>query len=161
PSSESSNYRRVLLVGTTGGGKTTLVRQFLGTHPTAERFPSTSTARTTVAEMEFVLTDEPFRAVVTFLPRDQVVDYVEEAISAAVLAAHYKGTDSEILRRLLQHVSQRFRLNYILGSGGAAPSDPDIDDEDVGTASAAMPAGIDLHDTTLLLKGAIERVRAL
>lgn len=161
PSSESSNYRRVLLVGTTGGGKTTLVRQFLGTHPTGERFPSTSTARTTVAEMEFVVTADPFRAVVTFLPRDQVVDYVEESISAAVLAAYHKATDSEILRRLLHHLSQRFRLNYMLGNGGAVPADADIDDEGEGASPAAMPASIDLHDTNLLLKGAIEHVRAL
>src|SRR5262249_45441071 len=127
---------------------------------TAERFPSTSTARTTVAEMEFVLNDEPFRAVVTFLPRDQAVDYVEESTSAAVLAAYYKATDPEILRRLLHHVSQRFRLNYILGDGGAAPTDADMDDEDDLTSPAALHM-IDLHDTNLLLKGAIERVRAL
>jgi hypothetical protein len=161
PSSDSSDYRRMLFVGTTGGGKTTLVRQLLGTHPTGERFPSTSTARTTVAEMEFVLTDDTFRAAVTFLPYDQVVDYVQESISAAVLAAYYRATDSEILRKLLHHVSQRFRLNYILGNGGAAPTDADIDDEDELTSPAAMPVGIDLHDTNVLLKVAIERVRAL
>jgi hypothetical protein len=142
PSSNSSDYRRVLLVGTTGGGKTTLVRQFLGTHPTGERFPSTSTARTTVAEMEFILSGEPFRAVVTFLPRDQAVDYVEESISAAVLAAYYKATDAEILRRLLHHVSQRFRLNYILGNGGGAPNEADIDNEDESAAEAMAPAAV-------------------
>ncbi len=32
----------------------------------------------TVADMEIVLDDGPYRAVVTFLPRDQVLDYVEE-----------------------------------------------------------------------------------
>ncbi len=40
----------MLLLGTTGAGKTTLVRQFLGTDPATERFPSTSTAKTTVAD---------------------------------------------------------------------------------------------------------------
>src|SRR5207302_10446954 len=42
PRSSDSGYRRVLLLGTTGGGKTTLVRQLIGTDPHSERFPSTS-----------------------------------------------------------------------------------------------------------------------
>ena len=42
PPSESE-YRRILLAGTTGSGKTTLARQLLGTDPNEERFPSTST----------------------------------------------------------------------------------------------------------------------
>ena len=38
PSSEAG-YRTVMLLGTTGAGKTTLVRQLLGTNPRTERFP--------------------------------------------------------------------------------------------------------------------------
>ena len=90
PSSETSDYQRVLFVGTTGSGKTTLVRQFLGTDPRTERFPSTSTAKTTVADAEVVLREGEFTAVVTFMPRDQVRDYVEECVSAAVLASSTK-----------------------------------------------------------------------
>jgi len=163
PSSSSSECRRVLLIGTTGGGKTTLVRQFLGTHPTAERFPSTSTAKTTVADMEFILTESLFRAVVTFLPRDQVMDYVEECVSAAVLAAYQEASEEEILRRLLNHVSQRFRLSYILGTGGQPPGEEDVDDEDEGLPDAVTAPDIagDLEDTSLLLKDMPKRVRAL
>src|SRR2546426_10749359 len=47
PSSVDSDHRRVIFVGTTGSGKTTLVRQLLGTDPKAERFPAISTAKTT------------------------------------------------------------------------------------------------------------------
>src|SRR5437867_5967702 len=63
PRSTDSDYRQVLLLGTTGGGKTTLVRQLLGTDPAGERFPSTSTARTSIADMEIVLSSGPFRTV--------------------------------------------------------------------------------------------------
>lgn len=48
------DYRTVLMLGTTGAGKTTLVRQLLGTDPETERFPSTSTAKTTVADTELI-----------------------------------------------------------------------------------------------------------
>jgi len=83
PRSSDSAYRQVLLLGTTGGGKTTLVRQLIGTDPHTERFPSTSTARTTVSDMEILLSPGLFRAAVTFLPRDEIRDYVEESMSAA------------------------------------------------------------------------------
>src|SRR5438093_116370 len=49
-------YRRVLLLGTTGAGKTTVVRQLLGSHPVTDRFPSTSTAKTTIADTELITT---------------------------------------------------------------------------------------------------------
>src|SRR5262249_36767492 len=106
---DEDGYKRVLFLGTTGSGKTTLLRQIIGTDPRTERFPSTSTAKTTTAETEVILTSGPYRAVVTFMPRDEARDYVEESISAAVLAAHRRADDAEILRRLLNHVDQRFR----------------------------------------------------
>ncbi len=45
-------YVRVQFVGTTGAGKTTLVRQLLGTDPAKERFPLTSAGKATTADME-------------------------------------------------------------------------------------------------------------
>ena len=71
--SASNGYRTVLLLGTTGAGKTTVVRQLSGTNPETERFPSTSTAKTTVADTELIITGESaYRAAVTFTPRDEV-----------------------------------------------------------------------------------------
>ena len=131
PRSTDSDYRQVLLLGTTGGGKTTLVRQLLGTDPVGERFPSTSTARTTIADMEILLTAGPFRAVVTFLPREEVRDYLEESMSAAALAAYQGNSEAEVLRRLLNHLDQRFRLVYVLGAG----EPDDFDDEELSEDS--------------------------
>ncbi len=163
PSSADGDYRRVVFVGTTGSGKTTLVRQLLGTDPKAERFPSISTAKTTVADMEIVLADGPCHAVVTFVPRDQVLDYIEECVSAAVLSAYYKNVDAEIRRRLLNHVSQRFRLNYILGNGGDPIPESDLDDGDDAfpSDSAAIGKPADLEQTNTLLKDIVMRARKI
>src|SRR5262245_55114218 len=92
-----------LLVGTTGSGKTTLVRQLLGTDPETERFPSTSTGKTTIADTEFILDDGPYRAAVTFRGRDEVRDYLEECMTAAALAAYHGEGNTEVVRRLLNH----------------------------------------------------------
>ena len=130
PPKELDGYRHVLLLGTTGAGKTTLVRQLIGTDPLRERFPSTSTAKTTIHDTEIILDNGPWRAVVTFISSDEAREYLQDCISAAVLAAAKGDSDAIVLRRLLSHVDQRFRLNYILGNGPSSfESMSDFDDE--------------------------------
>lgn len=153
PSSATTAYRRVALVGTTGSGKTTLVRQLLGTDPKRERFPSTSTAKTTVAETELVITDgPPYQAVVTFLSRDTVVDYVQQCLSVAALSAHRGDADEQVLDHALNHVSQRFRLSYMLGNGRVRQGtdneldDDGVDDEDFDDEADFTPNDIASHD---------------
>jgi len=131
PDAETSDYRRTLFLGTTGAGKTTLVRQLIGTDPEHERFPSTSTAKTTIADTEVIMEHGPFRAAVTFVSGDELREYLKECVSVAVLAAYQGEEDKEILRKLLSHVSQRFRFNYVLGNGPIkSVSDFDDDDDD-------------------------------
>lgn len=131
PESGPDEYQRVLLLGTTGAGKTTLVRQLIGTDPAKERFPSTSTAKTTIHDTEIVFADGNWRAVVTFASSDEVREHLNECISAAVLAAAKGEDDSEVLRRLLNHVNQRFRFSYVLGNGPVSIThDPDFEDDE-------------------------------
>jgi len=144
-------YKRVLLAGTTGSGKTTLVRQLLGTKPSSERFPSTSAGKTTVADLEVVLCPGLFRAVVTFLPREQVRDLVEESMSLAALSAYRNVDQLEQQRLLLNHVNQRFRLSYVLGRG------PFSEDEDGGDSSEKLGSNAGLiAQTNEVLTTALE-----
>ena len=111
----ANGYVRVLFLGTTGAGKTTLARQFLGTHPTTEHFPTTSGGKTTTADFEVVLAPGPFKAVITFHPRSQVATYIDECLLAAAFAC-YQGKKADVIaRKLLTHEDQRFRLQHILG----------------------------------------------
>lgn len=112
----SSGYARVLVLGPTGAGKTTLVRQLIGSHPRRDRFPSTSTAKTTIFDTEIIVAPLPYEAVVSFMSQDRVRHYLEECLVAAVSKAADGGRDNEALRHLLEHADQRFRLNYVLGS---------------------------------------------
>jgi ABC-type multidrug transport system ATPase subunit len=57
----------VLLAGTTGAGKTTLLRHVIGSSHEHDRFPSTSTARTTIADAEIITADGDYEAAVTFM----------------------------------------------------------------------------------------------
>jgi hypothetical protein len=153
-----------LLLGTTGAGKTTVVRQLLGTDPETERFPSTSTAKTTVADTELIITAESlYRAAVTFTPRDEVIDYLTENVSAAALAAYRGRKDDEIARRLLDHVNQRFRFSYVLGRA-SADLDDDIVDED-GTDELDIDPDdyghIDLGVTAQVVAAAVIAIKAV
>lgn len=163
--SEGDGYRTVLLLGTTGAGKTTVVRQILGTEPMTERFPSTSTAKTTVADTELITTEERlYRAVVTFVPRDEVIDYLTENVSEAALAAFRKRSDDEIRRRLLDHVNQRFRFSYVLGRELAKDDDLDLADDDQEEFDDIDPAeygAVDLTATNTVVTAAVKAVKTV
>lgn len=142
-------FARVMLLGTFGAGKTTLVRQLIGTDPERERFPSTSASKTTTADIELVLRPGSYRAVVTFLPKEQARAYTEDCVLAAVLAVVDGRDDAEVARRLLEHRDQKFRLSYVLGTlagvdTGNADDDGDLDDEDDADAEGAEELGVDV-----------------
>lgn len=127
---DKDGYAKVLFVGATGAGKTTLLRQLIGSHPERDRFPSISTAKTTIFDTEIVLSPSEYRCVVSFLPRDRVRSYIEECVVAAVSAAAEGSPQETTLRRLLEHSEQRFRLSYLLGTLTKSQNGEDEDIED-------------------------------
>lgn len=139
-------YARILFVGTTGAGKTTLLRHLIGSDHDKDRFPSTSTAKTTVSDIEIILSEGDFDAVVTFSSEHEVLANIEECVADACVAVFENKRDADVADRLLNHRDQRFRLGYTLGSfSGATPSavaeddfsfdepdvDSDVDEDDV------------------------------
>jgi hypothetical protein len=113
-----SGVPRVLLVGATGSGKTSLLRQLMGFDPRADRFPSTSTARTTTCDMEVIASSgsSKYKAVVTFRSQWETTASVAECVSSACLAVVHGWSEQKVAERLLHHPDQIFRLNYVLGS---------------------------------------------
>jgi len=158
PSSQTGDYRRALFLGTTGAGKTTLLRQLMGTDPVKERFPSTSTAKTTVHETEVILQEGPYCAVVTFFPMEDVREHLKECVSAAVLAAYRNESDSDQMRRLLTHVNQRFRFNYVLGNG---PVKDTSDFDDDGNGETEPESGDLLERTNVVLSSVLASVKKI
>lgn len=115
---EIEGYSRVLLVGTTGAGKTSLLRHLIGSDPDEDRFPSTSTAKTTISDIEIVQAEGRYSAVVTFFSEFWVQASVEECVADACDAVWEDASVAKIADRLLNHRDQRFRLGYTLGSWG-------------------------------------------
>jgi hypothetical protein len=165
PSAEEG-YARVQIIGQFGAGKTTLLRQLIGSDPERDRFPSTSNARATIFDTEVILTDGLFRAVASFMPRDRVLFYIQECVVAAVSAAAEGLEDTLILRRLLQHSEQRFRLDYLLGNLRLDDGEHDEDesDEDVED-STVLPLQVTADEERSrfqqILHGFLGRVKPL
>ena len=129
PSAEDG-YSRVLFVGTTGAGKTSLLRHLIGSDPDTDRFPSTAPAKTTIADIEVIQDSGDYEAVVTFFTEFQTQANIEECIIDASLAAHEDAPIDKIADRFLSHRDQKFRLGYVLGGWHKAAHAPEEDDED-------------------------------
>lgn len=135
----AEGYARMRMAGTTGGGKTTLARQFLGMDPKKHRFPSTSASKTTICDIEIVFAKGPYKAVVTFFSEAYARLHIEECVQAVVWAsvADKAGLD-DCVDKLLEHSEQKFRLSYILGSAPASSQDELTDDEDETNEAGEM-----------------------
>lgn len=165
---KGEGYRQVLMLGTTGAGKTTVVRQLLGTHPKTERFPSTSTAKTTVADTEIIPVDGPeFRAAVTFLPREEVEDFLVDNVAVACKSIVDGADDARVFQKLLDHEGQRFRLSYLLGRPLLDVDDvidddlvEDLPESELIEEESHLP-DVDVAASRRVVEDAVELLRAL
>jgi len=174
PSSDEG-YAKVLMVGTTGAGKTSLLRHLMGSHPERDRFPSTSASRTTISDIEVITAaSAPYRAVVTFFNEWTVHTNVHECVADACAALWDDLADDKLADRLLTHRDLRFRLGYIVGSWrqsplSAAKTTDDWDyDPDAGEpvdvpeeADSALPTAAEIGRMQNILLSWLARVRKL
>lgn len=168
-------YAQVLLVGTTGAGKTSLLRHLIGSHPDRDRFPSTSASRTTISDIEVITAaDLPYRAVVTFFNEAATHTNVHECVGDACAALWDDLPDEKLAERLLTHRDLRFRLGYIIGAWRqttrSAPKSDDgwdydeapVDEADLATQfEGGLPTGTELEHMQNLLGSYFDRIRTL
>ena len=170
----ADGYAQVLLLGTTGAGKTSLLRQLIGSHPDNDRFPSTSASRTTISDIEVIASDNPeFSAVVTFFPEAAVHTNIHECVADACAALWDPQPDDKLAERLLTHRDLRFRLGYIIGSWKQSSSvqtadedwDYDAPDDSAPSpdpeADGALPTQAETSAMQSFLDACLARIRAL
>ena len=167
-------YARVMLLGSTGAGKTTLLRHLIGSDHKRDRFPATSTAKTTTADIEIVTAPGPFEAVITFMTEHQVRCAVDECLEEACVSAIRGQDDTGVAEALLEHREQRFRLSYILGAWRQELPTQDEDDQyemdfafgDASSETETLPdneivASAELADNNRRLQGFVDSVRKI
>lgn len=168
-------YAKALMVGTTGSGKTSLLRHLIGSHPERDRFPSTSASRTTICDIEVITAaPAPYQAVVTFFNEWTVHTNVHECVADACAALWDDLPDDRLAERLLTHRDLRFRLGYIVGSWGQTPlmaARPDADwdydsesrseTESPDASDGALPSADDISRIQDVLRSWLARIRKL
>lgn len=137
---KEDGYSRVMFVGTTGAGKTSLLRQIIGSDPDDDRFPSTAPAKTTISDIEVVQADGDFSAVVTFFSEFQVQASIEECVSDACMAMLDGASDDKAAEKFLSHKDQKFRLSYLLGAWGRVEVTGSDEEEEDDGGEAASPS---------------------
>jgi hypothetical protein len=166
-------YTQVMMVGTTGAGKTSLLSHLIGSHPKHDRFPATSASRTTISDIEVITSDDPiYRAVVTFFNEWTVHTNVHECVANACATLWDQTSDDKLAERLLTHRDLRFRLGYIIGSwkqaaksASEADADWDYGEQDVDNlveeSDSSFPARGELERMQAALRSFLDRVRRL
>lgn len=167
----TEGYARVLFVGTTGAGKTSLLRHFIGSDPEKDRFPSISTSKTTVSDIEVIPSEGPYQAAITFFSEHVIQANVEDCVMSAATAVWERMADDKIADRLLHHADQRFRLSYVLGSWSALSEDvrqeENEDDWVFGTQTASSlidTESVSVEEMRALrtvLQGYVERIKRM
>ena len=166
---KDEGYPNVLFVGTTGAGKTSLLRQLIGSDPDEDRFPSTAPAKTTIADIEVIQTEGDFDAAVTFFTEFQTQANIEECVIDAALAVLEKAPIDKIADRFLSHRDQKFRLSYILGgwrTSGAGDEQDEMSFDDAPESTAILDDEAALTEgeraaNRETIAGYLERITAL
>ncbi len=157
-------YATAVLLGIPGAGKTTILRQLMGTDPLTERFPSTSVNRTTTFPLEVATSCNRFQAVVTFMSEHEVRFEVEESVSASIVEA-VLGDDKQAAQTLLEKSDMRFRLKYILGDFGKAYAEEEDPYDEAESAEVAdslfVVAPSDAEAMLITVKDFIDRILSL
>ncbi|MGP2657498.1 AAA family ATPase [Malaciobacter sp. WC5094] len=113
-----SEIKKIYLLGSTGAGKTSLVRNILDTNRYS--FPTTTQTKTTVAPTEYVIKKGlDFKTTIIIKEKSEVYDSIEtlvdEAIKKALDNSKLNKTDLEDVKfKLEESADGRFRLKYMV-----------------------------------------------
>ncbi|MCK9857598.1 hypothetical protein [Paenibacillus sp. ATY16] len=151
--SNDDGYSRVMFLGTTGAGKTTVIRQVIGTEPDEISFPAISSSRTTTCNTEFIFREGNWSGVVTFISQAQAIKLIEECVWEAFRRAVIGEDEKTIAKALLSHPEQRFRLSYLLGQYRASSKQNTIRTQDQEQPEVPYPDQLALQtDIDFIIK---------
>lgn len=113
-----SEIKKIYLLGSTGAGKTSLVRNIIDT--VNYNFPTTTQTRTTVASTEYVIKKGlPFKTTIILKTKDDIVDSLDMLINDAIKKGLNnqkvnKNSKEDIILKLEESSDEKFRPKYMV-----------------------------------------------
>lgn len=119
---------RMLLVGSTGAGKSRFGQHFLGT--TRQNYPMKGAGRTTVSDTETIVEDADYAGIITFYSENEIRAVIKDNILEACAFSVREEDEGKIAMKLLVDSDKRFRFNFTLG-GWVHDAEPEEDEDDL------------------------------
>jgi len=160
PNAEKDGYSRVMFVGTTGAGKTSLLSQLIGSDPDDDQFPAIGPGKTTIADIEVIQAEGDFESAVTFFTEFQTQANIEECVIDAALAVLENAPTEKVADRFLNHRDQKFRLSYLLGAwreGTVGDSQDEMSFDETGEAQVFNEDGALTNEERAANRESIEK----
>ena len=113
-----SEIKKIYLLGSTGAGKTSLVRNILGTNKYS--FPTSTQTKTTIAPTEYIIKkDLAFKTTILLKEKNEVYDSIELLVDEAIKKAWdnskiNKNNLEDIRYKLEESADGRFRLKQMV-----------------------------------------------
>jgi len=113
-----SEIKKIYLLGSTGAGKTSLVRNIIDT--VDSNFPTSTQTRTTIAPTEYVIKKGlPFKTTIILKTKEDIIDSIEMLINDAIKEAlenhnHNRVDIENIILKLEASPNEKFRLRYMV-----------------------------------------------
>jgi len=106
----NAELKKIYFLGSTGAGKTSIIKNILGTNEYS--FPNISQSRTTVVPTEYVISKKfsNFKTIIIFKTKQEIKNSIEDIVREAILEEDIE----DIKDKLRERGDERFKLYYLV-----------------------------------------------
>ena len=106
----NAKLKKIYFLGSTGAGKTSIIKNILGTNEYS--FPNISQSRTTVVPTEYVISKKfsDYKSIIIFKTKQEIKNSIEDIVREAILEEDIE----DIKDKLRERGDERFKLYYLV-----------------------------------------------
>ena len=106
----NAELKKIYFLGSTGAGKTSIIKNILGTNEYS--FPNISQSRTTVVPTEYVVSKKfsSYKTIIIFKTKQELKNSIEDIVREAILEENFE----DIKDKLRERGDERFKLYYLV-----------------------------------------------
>ena len=113
-SSSADSLKKIYFLGSTGAGKTSIIKNILGTSKNS--FPNVSQTRTTVVPTEYIISTKfkDFRTIILFKTKQEIKNSIDDIVRESIIEASVSKDLENIKDKLRERSDEKFKLFYLV-----------------------------------------------